>query len=136
MSLSSLIRRLWQIGLLPRLPYAKFTATSASNTSLSAGDLTGAVHVVLNTTANGANALTVRSAAQMFADTPGAFVGMRWMLRIQQTGDNTLTVTQDAGATVTLTGTMTLTTGTFRDFVCSFTSAVAASIQAVGTGTA
>ena len=111
----------------------KLVTTSASGATLSAGDITGADDIVLSTTANGANALTTRTGTQMFIDTPNARSGQSWRLRILQTGDNTVTLT--AGSGVTLTGTMTIATNTWRDFICTFNTPIATTIVSVGTGT-
>ena len=40
----------------------------------------------------------------------------------------------EGGATVTLTGTMTIAQNKWRDFVCTFTSATAATIRATAQG--
>ena len=77
----------------------------------------------------------VRSAANMLADTPNGQVGMSWGLRITNTGAGTLTLTADSGATVTLTGTMTVAQNTFRDFIATINTATTATITSVGTGT-
>lgn len=103
--------------------------------SLPAGAITGADQVyVINTNAT-PGAQLVRTAAQMLADFPGATVGASWSFRIINTGAGTLTLTADAGATVTLSGTMTVAQNTWRDFVGTFTTATAATITQVGVGT-
>lgn len=117
---------------------AQFNSTAALNATLAAGLLTGALDVYLTTTANGANALTTRTAAQLYADAQVAFGlqnlnGTSYFLRITNTGNNTVTLT--AGANVTLTGTMTVATNTFRDFVVTLNSPNSITIQSVGVGT-
>lgn len=115
---------------LCNLPYSKFTSSSASNATATAGDITGASFVNLTLTANGANAYTTRTGAEMFGDIPNCQIGTNYMLRIRNTGDDTVTLT--AGSNVTLTGTMTIATTTARLFNVSFTSATAATIQDLG----
>lgn len=114
------------------LPGAKYGTTALLNTTLTAGLITGGAETYLLSTANGANALTTRTATQMFADTPGASVGQSYGLRILNSGNNTVTLT--AGSGVTLTGTMTIATNTWRDFVVTFNTATTMTFQSVGTG--
>lgn len=115
---------------LCNLPYSKFTSSSASNATATAGDITGAAFVNLTLTANGANAYTTRTGAEMFGDIPNCQIGTNYMLRIRNTGDDTVTLT--AGSNVTLTGTMTIATTTARLFNVRFTSATAVTIQDLG----
>lgn len=118
------------------MPPAKLVTLNATVGTLPVGAVTGADAVYLVSTNATPGAQTVRTAAQMLADTGTAgYVGLSWEFRITNTGAGTLTLTADAGPTVTLTGTMTVPTNTFRDFVCTFNTATTATIQAVGTGT-
>ena len=68
-------------------------------------------------------------AAQMLADIPGAQVGNSYYFRIINTGAGTLTLTADSGATVTMTGTMTVAQNTWRDFILTFNTAATATVQ-------
>lgn len=111
----------------------QYNTTALSNATLTAGLLTGAGEVYLQTTANGANSLTTRTATQMFGDTPGASVGGSYRLRIVNRGNNTVTLT--AGSGVSTSGTMTIATNTWRDFVVTFNTATTMTIQDVGAGT-
>jgi hypothetical protein len=52
---------------------------------------------------------------------------------INENTTQTITVTTNTGWT--LTGTMTIATNTFRDFVVNLTSLSAATLTSVGTGT-
>lgn len=115
------------------LPVSQIVTNSSANPTLAAGDATGAEFCILKLTANGASAATTRTATEMFGDTPNAQVGQTYRLRICAGGNNTVTVT--AGSGVTLTGTMTIATATWREFQVSFTSATALVIEAVGQGT-
>lgn len=102
--------------------------------SLPQGAITGSGNVVLISTNALPGAQLVRTAAQMLADMPGGHVGQEWRFRICNSGAGTLTLTADAGPTVTLSGTMTVATNTYRDFIAKFTSATAATITNVGLG--
>ena len=116
------------------LPAAKFTSLNATTGTLAAGAITGANQVFLTSTNATPGAQTVRTAAQMFADTPGAFVGQTWTLRIANSGAGTFTLTADAGPTVTITGHAAVVTDTWVDYFCEFVSAIAVTIQSVGSG--
>lgn len=116
------------------LPAAKFTTASLSAGTLAAGSITGATFSVLTNTGATPGAQTVRTAAQMLADIPGAAVGFCSMFRIANTGAGTFTLTADGGATVTLTGTATIAQNVFRDYTLTFPTATTATIQSVGSG--
>jgi hypothetical protein len=116
------------------LPPAKYSTINVTTGSLAAGAITGAQRVFLLSTNAVPGAQLVRTAAQMLAD-QGAAVGDAWSFRIITSGAGTLTLTTDAGSTVTLTGTMTVAQNTWRDFFATFNSATTATIQSVGTGT-
>ena len=114
---------------------AKFT-TSSTTTSVTAGAgaLTGARHVYWQNTADGALALTPRTATQMYGDLgDAAYVGMSYMLTIVNRGDNTVTLQSASG--VTYTGEQTIATVTTRTYVVTFTSATAATVVSVNKGT-
>ena len=111
------------------------TALNATTGSLPAGAITGASNVFLISSNAVPGAQLVRTAAQMLADTPGAGIGYSWKFRIINTGAGTLTLTADSGATVTLSGTMTVAQNTWRDFVGTFNTATTATITEVGVGT-
>ncbi len=125
--------QLAQSGVDRNLPAAKFTTDATGTQTADAGDLAGAKYVVWQNTAAGAVALTTRTATQMYADIPGAYVGFSFMLLVVSQGSGTVTVT--AGAGVTITGTATVATKTTRLFVATFTSATALTLQSVSVGT-
>jgi hypothetical protein len=118
------------------LPAAKYSTSSVTTGSLAAGLITGAIFTVWNSTNGTPGAQLVRTAAQMLADIPGAQVGDSFMFRIINSGGSgVLTLTADSGATVTMTGTMTIANAYFRDFILTFNTAATATVQQVGIGT-
>lgn len=115
------------------VPAAQFS-TGTTTVTFAAGQLTGAQFTVYTNTGATPGSIATRSAAQMFGDFPGAFVGQTYMLRIIN-GQGTGILTVTAGSNVTLTGTATIAINTWRDFVVTFNSATTATIQNAGTGT-
>jgi len=116
----------------PVLPPSKFTASTQNGAVAAAGLLTGADFVVASMT-TGANALTTRAASAMFNDIPGCTTGFSYVLRLVG-GSGTCTFT--AGAGVTFTGTSTVATNVFRDYVVTFSATNSCTFQSVGSGTA
>lgn len=117
------------------MPDQKIATLNATTGSLPAGAITGANNVVLISSNAVPGAQLVRTAAQMLADIPNGKVGTVWRFRICNSGAGTLTLTTDAGTTVTLSGTMTVPTATWREFVGSIDTATTATITAAGQGT-
>src|SRR6266705_877596 len=114
------------------LQAAKFSSNAtAGPTTAAAGDLTGAMSVVCNYTNIGANNLTTRTAAQMFADM-GAVVGQTYEVCIMNTNAGTITLVGGTG--VTITGTAATITNTARWYVVTFNSATTMTFQNVGQG--
>lgn len=122
-------------GQLATLPDTKFSTSSVATGSMAAGLITGAKKTVWIQTGATPGAQLVRSAANLLADTPNGRVGMSTQVRICNTGAGTLTVTADGGATVTLTGTMTIAQNFWSDFILTFTGAATATLQYIGSGT-
>lgn len=114
------------------LPNAKYTTAAYQTATFAAGDLTGAKNVNFNNTGTTPGTLTTRTGTQMFNDTPGAHVGMSYMLFIRNSSGSANTLTVGAGADVTLTGTMTIAQNTTRMFIVTFTSATTVTIQSMG----
>ena len=121
----------------------QFSSTSVASGTLLATQTCGASETYL--TQSGATALTLPSAAAVYAQlillltqqscaTPGNLAAsVVYKLRIINTNAGTLTLT--AGTGNTLTGTATLATQTWRDFVVTVTSPTTITYQSVGTGT-
>jgi hypothetical protein len=118
-------------GTLADAQYATMNATTGS---LAAGAVTGAKWCYLLTTNATPGVQRVRTAAQMLADIPNGAAGMVWTARVINSGAGTFTLTADAGATVTISGTATVPTNTFRDFMFTLNTATTATAQSVGSG--
>ena len=116
------------------LPVAKFATINVTTGTLAAGNITGADRVFLVSTNATPGAQTTRTATQMFADTPNAKIGQTWAVRIQNTGAGTFTLTADASVTLGGTAHAAILTSTWVDFVCTFTSGTAMTMNAVGSG--
>ncbi len=117
---------------VPRADASYSRDTTVGAATAAAGALSGAAHVVAEYSAVGAAALTMRTAAQMIADS-ALQVGESYMLTIVNTSAGTTTLTTATG--ITLTGTMTLATNTTRTFVVTVTAAGAIEVRSVSIGT-
>lgn len=116
------------------LPATQYTATAAGNGTMTAGQMTGANYVILDS--SGATAFTTRTAAQLFADTPNAYVGETWIFRTRNTNGGTLTYTGGTGVTfATVGGANTAVTNTVRDHQCTFVTASTVTCQNIGAST-
>lgn len=118
-------------GDISNLPDYVYQTTAAVSGVITAGLLTGGTMSVLSS--SGATALTTPTAAALLAASPNGGLGSQWLIRIINTNGGTLTITADA--TVTITGTRTLATNTWREFICTILTATTASWQQIGTGT-
>ena len=95
----------------------------------------GGAVVVLQTNAT-PGTQTTRTALQLFGDDPTSTIGGGYLLRISNSGAGTLTLA--GGTNVTVTGTATVATTTFRDFVVIYGGTLAVptvTITNIGTGT-
>lgn len=115
---------------------AKYVTAAAQSATLAAGDITGARVVTYDNTGTTPGNLTTRTAALMFADVPGAYAGMSYILLIRNSSGSANTATIVAGTGVTLTGTMTVAQNVTRIFVVTFVSATAVTIQSMGISAA
>ncbi len=114
-------------------------AATASKT-LGASEISGAAQVYLafTGTAGAGVAATLPTVANLIAALPAAVqsspVGLCWQLRVINVATTqTITMTTNTGWTVS--GTATVPTTTWRDFVVTITSATTATIQSVGGST-
>lgn len=100
------------------------------------GTITGGQFVCLVSASTTPGTQTTRTAAQMFADDPLAYPGQTYILRVAQSGAGTMTLAGGTG--VTISGTATVATATFRDFMVQVTAPAgvpAYTITNIGTGT-
>lgn len=116
------------------LPPTKFTTAALAAGTIPAASIVGAKMCIWQNTGATPGAQTFPTAATLFAAIPGAYVGLVTMFRVVNTGAGTLTLTADAGPTITITGTAATITNTWRDYTLTFTSAIAATVQSVGSG--
>jgi hypothetical protein len=111
------------------------TNAATSGATLTAANIFGSADVTLDLTGSlgGAANLQMPTVAALIAAMPNPKTGQNYRLRIINTGAGyTWTVTTNTGWT--LTGTMTLATTTWRDFIVSLTSLTAATLQNIGGG--
>lgn len=96
----------------------------------------GVAEVYHNSSGGTTPTLTTPTAAAILATLPDAYVNSAWYLRVINANSGTATVA--AGTGVTTSGTLTLATNTWRDFVLQVTgvgAAAAITMTSVGTGT-
>lgn len=116
------------------LPPSKFTTAALSAGTIPAASITGADLCVWQNTGATPGAQTFPTAATLYAAIPNAFIGMTSIFRVVNTGAGTLTLTADAGPTITITGTATIAQNVWREYQLTFTSATAATVQSIGSG--
>jgi hypothetical protein len=121
---------------LPPELYAE--QTGAAGVTLASEKVAGAISVILRRSGvTGAASDQLPAAAEIVAAAPGWQPGQNFQLRVINNNTGILTLTTNTG--LTLTGTMTLDPGTFRDFTVSYTvtvaGALAVTFQSIGTGT-
>jgi hypothetical protein len=121
-------------GTLGSFAETQFVTKSSGNGTLAAGDMEGAGYCAL--ASSGATAFTTRTATLLIAGIPSAQLGGSYVLRVYNTNGGTLTLT--AGSGVTITGTATIATAKFRDYLVSITNlgTPAITMQNIGSGTA
>lgn len=129
------------------LPTVQFTSIAAGNSTLTAAQVSGAQETVL--ASSGATSLTLPTAAQLFlalqnlvpnfggvlgvGGTGSSIVGLSYKLRVINTNAGTLTIVTGTG--ITLTGTATIVTQAFRDFLVTITSPTTATVTSIGSAT-
>lgn len=109
-------------------------AATTTNTTTSARTMTAAEFLsgLFLTTAAGALALTLPTAAALFAAIPNAQVGSKAQCWIVNAGNNTLTLTTNTGLTITGGhGTATMPTVTSQLLIAEVVSATAVTIYPV-----
>lgn len=119
------------------IPFPKITVTvltSGAGYDMAAAQLLSGC--ISDTSATGAIAATLPSVAAVVALIPGYVAGTAFYLDYRNPGNQTVTLTVDAGAQWTLVGTMTIATLTHKRFLCVINSAVTGTIYSVGAATA
>lgn len=114
------------------------TNTATAGTTLTAANITGgAADVVLNLTGTllGAANAQLPTVASLQAALHGASPGSSYWLRIMNTSAGAFAWTVTTNTGWTLGGTMSVAQNAYRDFIVTFTSLTAATLQAVGGGT-
>ena len=104
--------------------------------TLSVGDITGGELVTLISSNATPGTQTTRTALQMYGDDPTSTPAQGYLLRICNSGAGTFTLA--GGTNVTVTGTATIATTTFRDFTVIYGGTAGAptvTITNIGTGT-
>lgn len=125
------------LGVGATLPTYQYTAIATASGVFAASAMVGAQDVIL--LSSGATALTTPTVAQVLTalaaiqKLPNNGQGLSYVLRVINTNAGTLTLTMDASFTAS--GTLTLATNTWREFIVTLTSATAGTFQAIGTGT-
>lgn len=124
-----------EFGPLTPVPVTQY-ATGTTTTTFTAGELTGGALTVYNNTQATPGTITTRTAGQMFGDIPNCVIGFSYVLRIiNGQGTGTLTVGLGSGLTNPNSSSLTIAINTWREFIVTFTSATAATITQIGTGT-
>lgn len=109
------------------------TADNGTTQTLTPAMITGGLLTYHVSTGGTTPSLTLPLATDLDAALPNAVVGSAYTLRIINRNSGTATVVTNTGWTTS--GTLTLATNTWRDFVATKTAAGAWTITAVGTGT-
>lgn len=127
----------WQVGASRKFASFK-TNTATGDATLAAANISGgsaSVDLAMTGALAAGGALTLPTVANLAATLPGLTIGHSYRLRICNQSSNNFawTVTTNTGWTVT--GTATIAQNTWREFVITFTSLTAATIQNVAIGT-
>lgn len=128
------IGRLIDIGFVPIATLVSTQFNSISAAGFTAAQMAGAAFVDLQT--SGATAVTTPTATQILAALPVVSLGLSYILRIYNTNGGTLTLTGGTG--VTITGTATIATNVWREYLVTVTgiSTPTVTLQNRGAGNA
>jgi len=89
--------------------------------------------LIVDNTGTGGIAATLPTVAATVALIPGWVAGTSFLLWYKNTGNQTMTLTVDASAQWTMTGTMTALTTTTRVYMCVIATAVTGTVYSLGT---
>lgn len=109
------------------------TADNGTTQTLTAAMVTGANFVAHVSSGGTTPSLTVPLATDLIAAIPAWRVGQSYTLRIINSNSGTATVVTNTG--VTTTGTLTLATNSWRDFIITMATATTITMVSIGTGT-
>ncbi len=115
-----------------RRPNNQRSATVANTSALIAGDMEGADFCVLNASTQATPTFTTRTATQLAANIPNLEIGESYVLRVVNA--NSGTATMAGGTGVTISGTATLATNTWREFLMTYTALNTFTMVSIGTG--
>ncbi len=118
---------------VPGTQAAVATADDGTTQTLTAAMISGANEVYHRTVGGTTPTLTMPLGSAMDTALPNMKIGQSYKLRVINTNSGTATVATNTGWT--MTGTLTLATSTWRDFVVTKTAAATYTAVAVGTGT-
>lgn len=119
-----------------RMTVPQLNTLNQTTGTIPANYITGGDFVVMLTTNATPGTQTTRTAVQMAADDPTYWPGQAYILRISNSGAGTLTLAGGSG--VSTSGTMTVATNTFREFIVQYGTNAAvptATITNIGLGT-
>ena len=113
-------------------PLATLTnlTSNAGYTMTAAQMLSG---LIIDLTGTGGIAATLPTVAAVVALIPGWVAGTSFLLWYKNTGNQTMTLTVDASAQWTMTGTMTALTTTTRVYMCIIATAATGTVYSLGT---
>lgn len=109
------------------------TPDNGTTQTLTAAMVTGGAFTAHVSASGSTPSLTMPTAAALIAGIPGFQIGQSYLLRVINTNSGTATIVTNTG--ITTTGTLTLATETWREFVITMTGAATLSMVSVGTGT-
>ena len=108
--------------------------TSAAGYTMTAAQMLSGL--ISDTSGTGGIAATLPSVASVVALIGGWVAGTAFYLDYSNPGDQTVTITVDAGAQWTLVGTMSIATTTHRRLLCIIDSALTGHVYSLGARTA
>lgn len=125
------------VGTATLVSYTTNTATASTTLTAANIDAGGVAETSLGLTGTLAGAANAQlpTVASLVAIQPAFGAGASFKLRIINTSSGAFTWTVTTNTGWTLNGAMTIPQNTWRDFYITFTSATAAVLQTVGTGT-
>lgn len=109
------------------------TADNGTTQTLTAAMVSGFNQTFHVSTGGTTPSLTLPLATDLIAAIPGWQTGQSYTLRVINRNSGTATVVTNTG--ITTSGTLTLATNTWRDFVVTMASATTVTVTAAGTGT-